>query len=766
MPVRPFPNHATASRYSLLTLCVVSRRAGFSIDTIFGTDTGHFASNLTTYTLGALAGPRGSPAAAATLLARFGTRLASPTRPTVAPPPLATPPPPLALPGAHGALRAWCPARDTLRPALCCSDGRPTSRSQAGEAMANVPVREIAVGSHILTIVTFVDRRSPNNERGEFMFQSQLEQLFYHGSLIGTTGAFFRLLGRAGAGSQTLTLRRTSVDAGLLSNAEFGLLRELLHSGVRVFSLVPITAVHAAIATFGPTAETGALLSALELERPTEWAEASSDEQRGGGDAGNSDAGGESEEEGEEEEGEEEGGEEEEGEEGEESEDVREEDCDHGEMGGGDDSDGDNSNGSSGGGSNSSSSGGGGDSRSDKRSVRGSGDSRGRSSKGSDGGDAGDVHSDVSHRHFATIPISPRLESQLQAFDRFRKSTVERKRHGKAVGDVTAADDRRSILHFLAWLHHCKQVAAPTLGSVFSSPKLGAVVQEFVQEKSLTCKYARIVKVIGSLVAAARFTRSVVQTSSVPGADCTINVVDQLVAIHSQCCAEARQETKFSIAQRPKAWLTWEECQRARMRAEAALARDESGDTCVHLELVRECALLKLLTALPPDRVGIYRQLKLGSTLKSDGGSYKLDLTERNAHKTSGVFGPTRTTVTTAVAARLDALVELDKLQCGEFLFHASDRQAALSPSAWTRFVQAVFKKYSGIALSPKDCRSSFVSWLRSGEHGDAALKAAAEAMHHSSAVAASAHYDKFGSDRVVAAAVKAADDFAFRFVA
>jgi hypothetical protein len=617
--------------------------------------------------------------------------------------------------------------------------------------MANVPSRTIIVSSYTLTIVTFVDRRSLDAQGGEFLFQSQLEQFFFHGSLIGTTGAFYRLLGRAGVGDQTLTLRRTSVGEGLLSNEEFDTLREMLHSGVRVFSLVPITAVHAAIATFGPTEDIEALLTALQLERPGEWAESSSDEQGG-------DEGGDPMEEGTEEESEEERdggeGEEEESEEDDESEECeeREEDRDGGNEGGG-------------GGSGGSSSGGSSVSRSEGGSDYSY--SRSRSSNGSEGSDAddvGDARAAVSHRRLAAIPISGRLESQLQALARFRKSTVERQRHGKAVADTTAAEDRRSILHFLAWLHHCKQVAAPTLGSVFSSPKLGAVVQEFVQEKSLTCKYARIVKVVGSLVAAARFTRSVLQVGSVPGADSTINVVDQLMAIHSQCCAEARMETKFSIAQPPKAWLTWEECQRARMRAEAALASDASGDACVHLELVRQCALLRLLTALPPDRVGVYRQLKLGSTLKSDGSAYKLDLAERTAHKTSEVFGPTRTTVTAAVAARLDALVKLDRLQCGEFLFHASDRQTALSPSAWTRFVQAAFKKHSGVALSPKDCRSSFVSWLRSGDHGDAALKAAANAMHHSSAVAASAHYDKFGSDRVVEAAVKAADAFASRF--
>ena len=56
--------------------------------------------------------------------------------------------------------------------------------------------------------------------------------------------------------------------------------------------------------------------------------------------------------------------------------------------------------------------------------------------------------------------------------------------------------------------------------------------------------------------------------------------------------------------------------------------------------------------------------------------------------------------------------------------------------------------------------------WMRDGEHGSEVLTSAAAAMRHSSTMAASAHYDKHGTDRVVAAAVKAADDFARQFTA
>ena len=53
---------------------------------------------------------------------------------------------------------------------------------------------------------------------------------------------------------------------------------------------------------------------------------------------------------------------------------------------------------------------------------------------------------------------------------------------------------------------------------------------------------------------------------------------------------------------------------------------------------------------------------------------------------------------------------------------------------------------------------------MRDGDHGDETLRAAAQAMHHSSATAASAAYDKHGTDRTVAAAVAVADAFARRF--
>ena len=85
-------------------------------------------------------------------------------------------------------------------------------------------------------------------------------------------------------------------------------------------------------------------------------------------------------------------------------------------------------------------------------------------------------------------------------------------------------------------------------------------------------------------------------------------------------------------------------------------------------------------------------------------------------------------------------------------------------PKRWTKVVQAAFKRHSGVALAPKDLRSSYVTWLRSGAHSDEALRRAAWQMRHSPAQQASAAYDKGRAERLAAAAVRAAGAHAARF--
>ena len=61
----------------------------------------------------------------------------------------------------------------------------------------------------------------------------------------------------------------------------------------------------------------------------------------------------------------------------------------------------------------------------------------------------------------------------------------------------------------------------------------------------------------------------------------------------------------------------------------------------------------------------------------------------------------------------------------------------------WTKLVKAVFKAHAGVPLAPKELRSSFITFLRSGHNSDAALKSAAFAMRHSSTQARGPAYDK-----------------------
>ena len=69
-------------------------------------------------------------------------------------------------------------------------------------------------------------------------------------------------------------------------------------------------------------------------------------------------------------------------------------------------------------------------------------------------------------------------------------SAVNRHRKGKAVEDSTCAEDRCSLLHFFAWLHRAKGVAASF--NLFASARMGAVVQALAEEKALSCKYSRV----------------------------------------------------------------------------------------------------------------------------------------------------------------------------------------------------------------------------------------------------------------------------------
>lgn len=163
------------------------------------------------------------------------------------------------------------------------------------------------------------------------------------------------------------------------------------------------------------------------------------------------------------------------------------------------------------------------------------------------------------------------------------------------------------------------------------------------------------------------------------------------------------------------------------------------------------------------------RNLQLGVTLVRKANLFELDLSSPSDHKTAAVFGPSRTTLNAKVSALVDeytALADLDTASKHYLFYKGDDASAPYSPSAWTKTIKSLFKRHSGVPLAPKELRASFVTFLKSGNHSDTTLRSAAVALRHSSKTQDSHAYNKGKSDRMTAAAVKVAAEFAATFKA
>ena len=586
----------------------------------------------------------------------------------------------------------------------------------------------VALGVSV-AVVQLVDRR-PNatDEPQEWAFQRDVEAVLYGNGYSQQTGAVYRLLQRCGVGARSLALRKAAVAQGLLTQADFDHL--ISHLGdVRSFTLIPLDALRTTLSTFGCDARSEALVNALGMARPDDWpAEEEEEEEReeeeeegdGGGGEGDGNEGG--------------GG---------------------AAGGGGDDSGNDNDDD---------------DASSDHAvSVAGTEVVDEPVVVGADDDDDEAEHATLvksakrQHVEFEPIDVTPQLEAELRAFQAHRVTPLNQARKGVAVTQATCESDRVRVLRFLAWLRSTYKLKSPPALGVFSNANIGKAARRYAEDlvEVQGRKYSYSAKIAASLVAVANF----VATRRASRGDTTsTQPVAELTALHLQCRQQARQEDKFDLAERPESWLDWDAIQRVRVAAETALSTATTN--AKKLTFTRDVTVLRLLADQPPDRVGIVRSLKLGATLKRKAdGSYELDLSEPGAHKTSAAFGPSCTTMNASIAPWLDRYIELAEIPDDGYLFHArGDKLDVISPSAWTHRVKATFGRHGGVALCPKDARSSFVTFLKSGEHDDDAVRAAAVAMRHSSKTQASAAYDKGASDRRVAAAMKVAADYSAKF--
>ena len=99
----------------------------------------------------------------------------------------------------------------------------------------------------------------------------------------------------------------------------------------------------------------------------------------------------------------------------------------------------------------------------------------------------------------------------------------------------------------------------------------------------------------------------------------------------------------------------------------------------------------------------------------------------------------------------------------GDFIF-TDKKGEVVSPDAWTKLVQRVYKRYADVSLAPKDLRSCYVTFLKSGDHGDEILRATAVKMRHSSKMQSSAAYDK--SNKLAQTAVATCSEYSAKFKA
>jgi hypothetical protein len=339
--------------------------------------------------------------------------------------------------------------------------------------------------------------------------------------------------------------------------------------------------------------------------------------------------------------------------------------------------------------------------------------------------------------------VPPALEKALLDYERFRLEPLNRLRDGSAVVDSTVTADKSTALRFLGWLQRQHSVV-PEL-KVFSATSLGARVESFVAflRTERGCRFSTCANYINGLVSVAAY---VLETS--PSCEEGASL-EPLLRMRAQAESAAKQDHLWK--RKDPCFIQFEDAQRARAAAIEAHSAYAGTDHKKRLGLVRDCLILSFLTCQPPDRVGVLRKLRYGATLKRGeaSGAWVLDLTERRGcHKTAKFYGPSVTTINPLIAVWLSAYLGLLAFDRPEeestfYLFPVgNDFSRCVAGSQWTQMVKACFKRWSGVEVTPKTLRASFICWLKSETDAPEVLKSAATAMRHKEETQASSRYD------------------------
>jgi hypothetical protein len=244
---------------------------------------------------------------------------------------------------------------------------------------------------------------------------------------------------------------------------------------------------------------------------------------------------------------------------------------------------------------------------------------------------AGDVADDEKAKSWTLPSVPSALKAELDAYSLHRTEPLNRLRDGSCVVDLTVGGDKATTLRFLGWLLAVKEIT-PGLG-VFCRAALSHWAEEYARglaHKGL--KYSSIANYLNGLAMVCQF---VYQTYEVdPDAlAMPTTPLDELLRLRGQCESQAKGQQLYS--RRDANWIEWDDAQKARMAAEAAYkALPTTAAPARKLQALKEWLIICLHTVQPPDRVGVTRKLRLNVTLKKEGGSYTLDMTQAR-YKTS-----------------------------------------------------------------------------------------------------------------------------------
>ena len=117
-------------------------------------------------------------------------------------------------------------------------------------AAESLLVRQGDAGGVTASVVRLMDRRSGASESQEWAFQREVEAVLYGNGFAEQTGAVYRLLKRTGVQGRTLPLKKSCIQQGIVTQAEFEWLRGHL-GDVRSFTLIPIDALRSALSIYG-----------------------------------------------------------------------------------------------------------------------------------------------------------------------------------------------------------------------------------------------------------------------------------------------------------------------------------------------------------------------------------------------------------------------------------------------------------------------------------------------------------------------------------